>query len=189
MPQFPPVGLPVGGNQSQPGQPQTPNPSQQQIGRGQNSLGNMPQNPVLNRIQEGLTSPQPGLSAGGQAGGTGGPMGQQIGGGIAGVASKLEADSIKIYNEHQKYNEWEFIYDFSKPKGAAGQPGQATQNAGANTDKNSNSNSNSSGFGGGGFGGGGSSGFGSGSGSGFGSGGFGSGSGQGGSRNRPPGGR
>ena len=32
-------------------------------------------------------------------------------GGIAGVASKLESESIKIYNERSKYNEWEFIYD------------------------------------------------------------------------------
>ncbi len=39
-----------------------------------------------------------------------------IGGGIAGVASKYEADSIKIYNERQKYNEWEFIYDYTKDK-------------------------------------------------------------------------
>jgi hypothetical protein len=59
--------------------------------------------------------------------------GQQLGAGIAGVASKLEADSIKVYNEREKYNEWEFVYDFSKDKkrgggiGQAGQPGQAQQ--------------------------------------------------------------
>jgi hypothetical protein len=33
------------------------------------------------------------------------------GAGIAGVASKVEAEGIKIYKEHSKYNEWEFIYD------------------------------------------------------------------------------
>ncbi len=37
--------------------------------------------------------------------------GQTIGGGIAGVASKLEAQGIKVYNERTKYNEWEFVYD------------------------------------------------------------------------------
>jgi hypothetical protein len=34
-----------------------------------------------------------------------------IGAGIAGVASKLEAEGIKSYNDRTKYNEWEFIYD------------------------------------------------------------------------------
>jgi len=39
-------------------------------------------------------------------------MGSQvIGGGIAGVASKLEAYGIKVYKERNKYNEWEFVYD------------------------------------------------------------------------------
>jgi hypothetical protein len=38
-------------------------------------------------------------------------MGTTIGGGIAGVASTLEAEGIKAYNDRTKYNEWEFIYD------------------------------------------------------------------------------
>ena len=33
------------------------------------------------------------------------------GAGIAGVASKYEATGIRIYKDHAKYNEWEFIYD------------------------------------------------------------------------------
>jgi hypothetical protein len=84
----------------------------------------MPDNPALRAVMGQIYGPkpqtgtQPTTSAGGQ----------QIGGGIAGVASKLEADSIKIYNERQKYNEWEFIYDLSKDKkrGTAigQQPGQ-----------------------------------------------------------------
>jgi len=52
-------------------------------------------------------------------------------GSIAGVASKVERRSIKVYNDHEKYNEWEFIYDFSKDRtgmgqmgGLMGQPGQ-----------------------------------------------------------------
>jgi hypothetical protein len=43
-----------------------------------------------------------------------------IGGGIAGVASTLEQDSIIVYEEHQKYNEWEFIYDPAKDRGNMG---------------------------------------------------------------------
>jgi hypothetical protein len=34
-----------------------------------------------------------------------------VGGGIAGVASKMEATGIMIYNDRRKFNEWEFIYD------------------------------------------------------------------------------
>jgi len=39
------------------------------------------------------------------------PGNTNIGGGIAGVASKARADSIKVYKDRTKYNEWEFIYD------------------------------------------------------------------------------
>jgi type II secretory pathway pseudopilin PulG len=44
---------------------------------------------------------------------SGGTFGTMVAGGagIAGVASKVEAEGIKIYKEHSKYNEWEFIYD------------------------------------------------------------------------------
>ena len=67
-----------------------------------------------------------------------GAAGQTIGGGIAGIASKAERPGIKIYKDHQKYNEWEFIYDYAKdttqgggqqqipptqPNGPAGQNG------------------------------------------------------------------
>jgi len=40
--------------------------------------------------------------------------------GIAGVASKVEKHSIKVYNEHDKYNLWEFIYDYTKDLTGAG---------------------------------------------------------------------
>jgi hypothetical protein len=39
---------------------------------------------------------------------------QTIGGGIAGVASKLEQKGIKLYKDKKKYNEWEFVYDITK---------------------------------------------------------------------------
>ena len=47
-----------------------------------------------------------------------------MGGGIAGVASKAENDSIKVYNDRQKYNEWEFVYDMKKDSRLTGQQPQ-----------------------------------------------------------------
>jgi type II secretory pathway pseudopilin PulG len=65
-----------------------------------------------NLIQGLLTQPRPG-------GMNGLPTSAQsgiIGGGIAGVASKAEGDSIMVYADHSNYNEWEFIYDPTKFK-------------------------------------------------------------------------
>lgn len=82
-------------------------------------------NQALDMIRNALTSPSPNM-----------PMnmgpGASLGPGIAGVASKHEAPAIKIYNEQQEYDKWEFIYDVRKDKrvqqqlAAAGgaQPGQ-----------------------------------------------------------------
>jgi len=60
-------------------------------------------NQALEAIQKRLQTPtpMPGFSGGGQI----------IGAGIAGVASKLEAEGIKTYKDRTKYNEWEFLYD------------------------------------------------------------------------------
>ena len=52
----------------------------------------------------------PGSPAAGQ------PVGQQVGGGIAGVASKSESPAIMVYNDHTNYNEWEFVFDLTKQK-------------------------------------------------------------------------
>jgi hypothetical protein len=77
-------------------------------------------NDAASMIRSIITSPRP-MGAPTSTGGTmGGMGGQVIGGGIAGVASTLEQDSIKIYDEHQKYNEWEFIYDPAKDRTGAG---------------------------------------------------------------------
>ena len=43
-------------------------------------------------------------------------MGSAIGGGVAGVASTVDADSIMVCGDHTNYHEWEFIYDPSKWK-------------------------------------------------------------------------
>lgn len=55
--------------------------------------------------------------------------GASFGTGIAGVASKSEKKSIKLFNGRQKYNEWEFVYDFRRDpvlqqQGQQGVPGQ-----------------------------------------------------------------
>ena len=61
---------------------------------------------AANLIQGLLTQPRPG-------GMQGLPTAQSgiIGGGIAGIASKAEGDSIMVYADHSDYSEWEFIYD------------------------------------------------------------------------------
>jgi hypothetical protein len=63
----------------------------------------------------GLGGPRPGGMQG-----LPGMGGQQMGGGIAGVASEFQGPAIMIYNERKKYNEWEFVYDQSKDRGLAG---------------------------------------------------------------------
>lgn len=44
-------------------------------------------------------------------------------GGLIGVASDSDKDSLKVYNQRQKYNEWEFIAILGQP-GQQQQPGQ-----------------------------------------------------------------
>jgi type II secretory pathway pseudopilin PulG len=65
-------------------------------------------NPALDIIRTILTTPNPrGLSGIPSASNTQ----QSTTPLLAGVASNLEEDSIKVYNDRTKYNEWEFIYD------------------------------------------------------------------------------
>jgi hypothetical protein len=63
---------------------------------------------IINQI---LMTPNPRGLAGVQA-----AQGNIMGGGIAGVASTAESDSIMIYNDREKYNEWEFVYDPTKER-------------------------------------------------------------------------
>jgi hypothetical protein len=79
-------------------------------------------NPALDMINNQLRQPrQTGF----------GFSGQTIGGGIAGVASKYEAQGIKVYNDRSKYSEWEFVYDprkdMSNPMMMGQQPGLPNQ--------------------------------------------------------------
>lgn len=77
---------------------------------GMGGAGGIAVNPATQMIQQILTRPNPQGLAGLQNG-----MGTQaMGGGIVGVASKHDAEGIKIYKEKTNYKEWEFIYDPSK---------------------------------------------------------------------------
>jgi hypothetical protein len=58
-------------------------------------------------IQGILTSPRPGGMP------TTNP-GTMVGGGIAGVASKYEAEGIMVINDRTAINEWEYIFDITK---------------------------------------------------------------------------
>jgi hypothetical protein len=62
-----------------------------------------------------LTQPRPG----GMPTANPNPNGTTFGGGIAGFASKLDADAIMTCADHTNYSEWEFIFDPSKWKGPA----------------------------------------------------------------------
>ena len=103
-------------------------------------------------IQQMLTSPrQAPAGIGGMGGNT-----QTMGGGIAGVATKHKGPSIKIYDERQKYQEWEFVYDPRKeaaknmPQGPTG--GQNPGNSPSGFGQQQGSPGMSSGFGQSGFG-------------------------------------
>jgi hypothetical protein len=64
---------------------------------------------AANLIQGLLTQPRPGGMQG-----LPGQSGVIMGGGIAGIASKSEGESIMVYADHSDYGEWEFIYDPTK---------------------------------------------------------------------------
>ena len=102
-----------------PGAPQQPGvPSQDPTGANPNPFSQSGSNQAADLIRGLLTQPR--AMPTGQPGS--GPGGTQIAtGSIAGVASKVERRGIKIYNDRNKYNEWEFIYDFSKDRTGAGQ--------------------------------------------------------------------
>ena len=116
-------------------------PGQPQLGAN----GGMPQS-AASMIQNLLTTPR----AGGMPGATMG--GQVMGTGIAGVASKYEGEGIKIYNDSNLIQEWEFIYDPAKDKAnnpAAAVSGQMNPNQQPNQQNQPGFGTNNS-FGGGG---------------------------------------
>jgi hypothetical protein len=79
---------------------------------GLNGPPGMPMNPAAQTaaagmIQNILTSPRPG-------GMPANNPGTIVGGGIAGVASKFEAEGIMVINDRTAINEWEYIFDINK---------------------------------------------------------------------------
>jgi type II secretory pathway pseudopilin PulG len=120
-----PTGVPPGvsafpgipGSPFNPGSPQTGTAPQDPTGQAPTDPNQAGSNQAADLLRNLLTRPRPQLSP--QAGAPGG--GSIAVGSIAGVASKVEKHSIKVYNEREKYNEWEFIYDFSKDRTGAGQ--------------------------------------------------------------------
>lgn len=108
-------------------QQQRPQPQQQQPPRG----GGV-QPPPQQQMQQGQQRP-PQQGQPGQQRQQAGPFGQQPGGnqtfgtaGIIGVASDSDKESVMVYNNRQKYNEWEFIALMNQT-GQPGQPGQPMQ--------------------------------------------------------------
>ncbi|HEU0121247.1 MAG TPA: hypothetical protein VFQ91_12030 [Bryobacteraceae bacterium] len=98
--------------------------------------GGIAVNPATQMIQQILTRPNPQGLSNAMGGGT-----QALGGGIVGVASKYDAEGIKIYKDRTNYKEWEFVYDASKDQKLGGQiPGQTPgQQPGQNNTPNNNS--------------------------------------------------
>jgi hypothetical protein len=81
---------------------------------GLNGLGGVQQGTIDPNAQGGttigtLSAPTPTATAA-----------QTIGGGIAGVASKIEEDGIKVYKDQTSYHKWEFVYDITKDPARTG---------------------------------------------------------------------
>jgi hypothetical protein len=82
----------------------------------------------VSAINQMLTQPR--QSGASQQNGTG------IGAGLAGVASLFKGPSIKVYNDQQRYQKWEFIFKLNNGQpGVPGAPpgGQGTPNPNAQT--------------------------------------------------------
>lgn len=93
-----PGGAGIGGFNPQGGQQQGQSGQQQGLPQGQQAM------PIQQMPIQQMQTSSPGLSN------TFGSSGQRVGGGgIVGVASDSDKQSIKIYNNRQKYNEWEFV--------------------------------------------------------------------------------
>ncbi len=110
-------GSTVGGSTATGAPPNTPgltgglNPAN--AGNAANGMpaGLAPNSAAANMLQQMLTQPRPGGLAGlGQGQGT------VIGGGMAGVASQMDAEGLMVYNDRTNYKEWEFVYDPTKDR-------------------------------------------------------------------------
>jgi type II secretory pathway pseudopilin PulG len=95
-----------------------------------------------NLINSLLTQPRPNGMPQVTAGNSG-----VIGGGIAGIASRVDADSIMVCGDHTNYQEWEFIFDPSKWRAPADPRKTVTGTPAGNLSPSSSNSSSSSMFG------------------------------------------
>ena len=122
------------------GNPLAPNGSQQQqpgVATMQSGVAPAELNPALQAINARLSNPSGAAAA---------PLtnaqqanSSQMAPGIAGVASKFEGASIKVYNKRSKYKEWEFVFDPSTASTAT-QPANGQTAAGQNGLQNGQGN-------------------------------------------------
>jgi hypothetical protein len=114
------------------------------------------QTQAVQAIQSLIGGQRPAPAGAGGAGGANGNAGGQggigapsaLGAGLVGVATTVEMEGIRRYNDHSNYSEWEFLFDNKKDtKGQQGQ-GAGTQQQGASGNVNSGNSSSGSSFGG-----------------------------------------
>lgn len=77
-------------------------------------------NQAIQAIRNLLTNPR----GAPQGVGVPGQGGAALGGGLVGVASKMDQEGIRIYNEKTNYKEWEFLFDAKKAMEKAGAGGR-----------------------------------------------------------------
>lgn len=115
-----------------PGQRLPGQTAQQQMAGQQQGERPATGNEALRMIQNQLSRPTPQQTKpGGTTFGSTQTQGQgqgQLAGGLAGVASQLDLEGIRVYNERTNYKEWEFLADLQKIRG--GGTGQAGQQGG-----------------------------------------------------------
>lgn len=78
-------------------------------GSGGSAQPGQPNNAALEAIRNSLMNPRPGGMPSGLGAAAG--SGTVFGAGLAGVASKKDGDSIKVYKDRTNYKEWEFVFD------------------------------------------------------------------------------
>ena len=91
--------------------------------------------PAAGGAQTNTRSPQQQQPASGGGLNQNPPSGQTATAGIIGVGSDAEGEAVKVYNNSQKYGEWEFIAIISQPA-----QGTGNQPAGTNTNPNQPAN-------------------------------------------------
>lgn len=118
------------------------------LGGGAGNAQSNAQSAAAGMINNLLTTPRPGGMPTNMGGTT-------VGGGIAGVASKYEAEGIMVINQRTKINEWEYIFDQTKYRappnpvsGPVGTPQQQQQAGPGGTPIGSTPPANPSGGGG-----------------------------------------